>query len=235
MESVFFFFVKFFDEQEYADRFVRGEVFARTLSEFKKSEDNDESGRMDRHEGTIAWLQPGKCQLTVGGMDMSADLTGAASLQPYMFNHLNVFCVHAAHSRDLNLGNLSDIEALRQMLTIPDECLALGEYAVVVRASEFVNRMKTSAHRKGYRIASGLVKYYDPASFHGWLFDGSLQSVFRKQGRYRHQQEYRFAIDRRLSSKDPLVMDIGDIRDTTFQCKSYDLNGMTREMKFATD
>ena len=51
MKTVFF-LVKFFDNPNHADDFVHGRVFANRLSRFKKAEDSDAFGRMDRHEGT---------------------------------------------------------------------------------------------------------------------------------------------------------------------------------------
>ena len=222
MKTVFF-LVKFFDNQNHADDFVHGRIFANRLSRFKKVEDSDESGRMDRHEGTICWVQPGECRLVINGMDMSDDLAGPVQIQKNWLNHLNVFCVHAAHIGDLNLASLSNIESLRQELTIPDECSALGKYAVVVNVPEFINRMRSSAKAKDYRIAWGLVKYYDPATFHGNFRD--VESVFWKQDQYRFQREFRFAIDSGSSGECPVVMDIGDIRDITLQLESTELNG----------
>ena len=224
MKTVFF-LVKCFDKKNYADAFVHGRIHAKRLSWFKKAEDSHESGRMDRHEGTIGWMQPGECRLTLNGMDMSDDLAGPVQIQKNRLNHLNVFCVHAAHSGDLNLASLSNdnIEFLRQELMIPDECSALGKYAVVVKnVTEFINRMRSSAQAKDYRIACGLVKYYDPATFHGNFRD--VESVFWKQDQYRFQREFRFVIDSGSLGECSLDMDIGDISDIAFQLKSTELN-----------
>ncbi len=133
MKTVFL-FVKFFDNPSYADDFVHGRIFTNRLSRFKKPEDSNEFGRMDKHEGTTAWLQPGEGRLILNGMDMSDDLAGPVQIQMNWLNHLNIFCLNAAHSGDLDLASISNdnIEPLRQELTIPDECSALGKYAVVV-------------------------------------------------------------------------------------------------------
>ena len=223
------FLVKFFGKETYADDFVRGQIFANRLSKFKQaedSEDSDKSGRMDRHESTTAWLQPGKCSVKINGMDISDDLAGPLQVQMDWLNHLNVFCVHAAHSGDLNLASLSNdnVEALRQELTIPPKCLDLGKYAVVVmNVPEFVKRMRDSARAKGYGIRYGLVQYYDPETFHG-NFDDE-EAAFRKQNRYSFQREFRFAMNSGSLGEEPLVMDIGDISDITLQLKSSELNG----------
>ena len=221
-----FFLVKFFGKATYADDFVHGTIFANRLSWFKQAEEGSESGRMDQHEGTTILLQPGNCRIEINGMDMSDDLAGPVQGQMNWLNHLNLFCLHAAHSGDLDLANLSNdnIETLRQQLTIPDKCLSLGKYAVVVKkVPEFIRRMRDSALAKGYGIKYGLVKYYDPETFHGH-FDGE-EAAFRKQNRYRFQREFRFAMNSGSLGEEPLVMDIGDISDITLQLESSELNG----------
>lgn len=219
--------VKFFNSATHADDFVNGRVFVNRLSKFKGGEGDDESGRMDRHEGTVAWLQPGGSHVRVNGMDISEDLAGPLQVQKNWLNHLHVFCMHACHSGDLDLSKLSnenvEAEALRQQLTIDDRCLALGRYAVVVKdVAEFVNRMRSYASARNYPIACKLVEYYDPVSFSGHFRD--IESVFWKQKRYSFQREFRFVINSGSPGELPLCMDIGDLRHITLQLESTDLN-----------
>ena len=226
MKNIFF-LVKFFDNPDHADDFVRGRIFANSLSRFKQIEGGDRSGRIDRNEGTSAWLQPHKgARLTINNMDISDDLAGPLQIQMSWLNHLNIFCIHAAHSGDLDLANLSNdnIETLRQELTIPDACFSLGKHAVIVRdVGEFMDRMRSSARENGYRIARGLVKYYDPATFHGY-FPG-IESAFHKQDQYSFQREYRFMFDAGAPKESSLVMDIGNIAHMTLRLESRELNG----------
>ena len=223
--SVIFFFVKFFDNDAHAKEFVKGRVYANTLATFKALEGTDDSGRADRHEGTIAWLQPGQGCLEINGMDISDDLAGPIQLQRSWLDNLNVFCLHAAHTGSLDMAKVSNenIEVLRKQLTIPDECRALGKHTVVVTdVPEFVRRMEAAAQGNGYRMTRGLVKYYDPGSFHGNFRD--VESIFHKQDRHSYQREFRFVIDRGLMSAAPLTLEIGDISDITRRFDSAELN-----------
>ena len=220
-----YFLVKFFKEKKHADDFVRGRIYVNRLSRFKKVEDDDGSGRVDRYEGTIAWMQPGETGLVINGMDLSEDLAGPLLVQKDWLNHLNVYCIHAGHSGDLDLSSLSNdnIAALQQELTIHDRCLSLGKYAVVVtNVPEFIQRMGSSAGAEDYEIGWGLVKYYDPATFHGNFRD--IESVFWKQEQYSFQREFRFVVNCRTLGKSPLEMDIGDITQITLQFESIELN-----------
>ena len=224
--KIVLFLVKFFSNPRYADDFVHGRIFSNRLSKFKQDENNDVCGRMDRHEGTIAWLQPGMGRMTLNGMDMSEDLAGPIQIQKEWLDHLHVFCVHACHNGNLDLSSISNdnIEVLRKELTIDDRCLSLGEYAVVVKnVPELINRMRSSARANDYRIAYKLVKYYDPTTFHGNFRD--IESVFWKQKQFSFQREFRFVIDSGKLGECPLRMEIGDISDIALKFKSIELNG----------
>ena len=220
------FLVKFYESRVHADEFVGGRVFANRLSKYKQGPKEDVSGRTDPDEGTFLWGQPGRGQVVINGMDISDDLAAPIRMQKSWVNHLHVFCMHAAHSGDVNLNSVSnaDISALRRQLTIPDECLALGNYAVVVRnVPEFVQRMRLAAREKSYGIAWGRVEYYDPGTFHGQFED--VESVFRKQNRYRLQREFRFAINSHSTGDRPLAMNIGGLSDIATQFRASELKG----------
>ena len=239
--NTIFFFVKFFKKPEHAEDFLNGRVFTNRLSRFKYAEDGDASGRIDPHEGTISWMQPGQCTITLNATEMSVDgavpvqvedidisddLAGPASIQMNWFNHLNIFCVHAVHTGDLILENTTEasIEALRKKLMIPVECLALGEYAVVVmNVREFLKRLYCFAQKQGYRYERRLVKYYDPETFHG-NFNG-VEALFWKQNQYSFQREFRFVFDSGTLDDSPKFMEIGDIRNIAKKFRSVDLNG----------
>ena len=79
--SVVFFLIKFFDNEDHGRDFVSGRIYANTLAKFKRLEGVDDSGRGDRNEGTIAWLQPGQGRLEINGMDITDDLAGPVQLQ----------------------------------------------------------------------------------------------------------------------------------------------------------
>ena len=222
------FLVKFYDSRVHADEFAKGLVFANRLSKFKQAQGlkEDCSGRVDPHEGTFLWGQPGRGRLVVNGMDISNDLVGPIRMQKSWVDNLHVFCMHAVHSGDVNLKCLSNsnMSVLRRELTIPLECLALGNHAVVVRnVPEFVQRMRSAARRKDFGIAWRPVSYYDPATFHGQFED--VESVFWKHNRYGFQREFRFAINSNSIGESPLVMDIGNLNDITMQFHASELKG----------
>ena len=224
--STTFLLVKFFKNEEYATEFVNGNVFCNTLGTFKKIEAADDCGRADRDEGTTAWLQPGQVDLVLNDVDISGDLAGPSQVQMHWLDDVHLFCMHACHSGNLDLSTLTNanIEDLRSELIIPTSCLTLGKHAVVVcDVPSFVEKIRVAAEAEKYKMVRGLVRYYDPESFHGEF--NQAESMFRKQERYRHQREFRFAINTGSSGDSPLRLHIGDISDITVRLYANELNG----------
>lgn len=219
------FLVKFVDKVEHVEDLLDGKLFAHRLAWFKRREDTDEAGRSDSDEGTSIWHQPGQIRLVINDQDLTPDLAGPVQMQPTWLNHLNLFCMHAAHADQAAFDQAAsaDIEHLRQQLLIPARCVELGAHAVVVSdIPEFMRRFGNAIASNGYRAWRHLVRYYDPASFHG-QFEG-VNAAFRKRAEYGYQREYRFAIWTGTTGDDPIKLDIGDIRDITLRFDSADLN-----------
>ena len=224
--NTIFFLVKFFREAEYAAEFVDGKLFCNTLSAFKKMEGTDDSGRADRSEGTTLWLQPGEVNLVLNDMDLSNDLAGPLQIQMESLDYFHLFCMHACHTGALDVGDLlnGDIEVLRQELMVPLDCLKLGEYVVVVKdVPGFISRVAAAVKENGYEGGRGLVKYYDPETFHG-SFRG-IDPAFRKQVMQSYQREFRIVIATGSVGDSPLTLDVGDLSDITIPLLASELNG----------
>ena len=220
------FLVKFLSSDGHVESLLGGRLYAQRLSWFKQREDGTVPGRLDPHEGTSSWMQPGSVRLTINGWDLTSDLACPVQAQPSWLDHLNVFCVHAVHIDDTDLERAvsGEMEELRRRLLIPESCFELGKNAVIIRdVPEFMSRFGAAIASHRYRAWSHLVRYYDPSSFHGH-FDG-IDPVFRKRSEYSSQREYRFTIDTGTTGDEPLYLDIGDIRDITLRLKSDELNG----------
>ena len=49
--------------------------------------------------------------------------------------------------------------------------------------------------------------------------------MFRKQIKYSHQREFRFAIQSRSLGDSPLILDVGDLSDVTMRFDAEELRG----------
>ena len=216
-----FYFAKVFTEAEYADRFIRGEMYCRQLSWFKKLEDQD--GRGDTDEGAIVPQLEGLVMTLeavdpdtgeVVGRHTIQDFAAPPVLTPEWFDHINVFCMFAAHSSEFEHESFEVyLDHVKEHLKMPEKYVRLGEHAVVITdATEFLRRVEKAAHRSGYGILWGLVKYYD-SQVGTPPMRSDIETIFSKRNKYAYQREFRFAIDTGKTEGRTITLDIGDIGD----------------------
>ena len=218
-----FFLAKFCESEEYANDFMNGRLYANRLSFFKEIEDAGDANRGDKYEGTMVWGQPGLAQIEINGQNISNDLAGPVSLSSNRLDQFNVVCLYAGNTRDYGQAPLPKRSQIRNQLLISRECEQFGQYAVLIKDGvEFLNRVKKSAKLKNFRVAHGLVEYYNPDTFHG-NFPG-ISGAFMKHDRFRYQREYRIVIETGSSGINPIVLDIGDIRDISMRTNIREIN-----------
>ena len=227
-----FFLVKVFQEREHADAFLRGEMYANTLSYFKKIEGDD--GRGDEDEGAIMPPIDG-LTITLQGTDLdtgevntvaitAADLAAPPIIRPEWFDHINVFCMYAAHTSGFEGTSIDNLQDFKKQLEIPEDCAKLGEHAVVItNTTEFFRRVKLAADRAGYGIYDKLVTYYDPAIGTPPV-NWNIETVFNKRKEFEYQREFRFAIDTRTTGRCPITLDIGEIDDIAVRTDTSEIN-----------
>ena len=131
MSRTIFFFVKVFDKKEYAEDFIKGKLFSNRLSFFRKYEEDESANRGDKHEGVVGWHQSDQIRLKINGRVIT-DLAGPVMTQMNWHDHLNVFCIYAAHSGEFEEISEETIDDFKKQISIPEECKNLGEYAVIV-------------------------------------------------------------------------------------------------------
>jgi hypothetical protein len=237
MKDTILFLVKFFkpDKHEHAEQFIKGKLFMKRLSYFREIE--RASDRADRHEATAMWWQPNNLsiqfkdhpELNIGPQDLGAPVSVTFDYH----SDLHIFCMSAMHAGDFDFQDGTfdcptdeDARKLKQQLEFSDECLKLGDIAVVLNAGEFMLRVKRAIEKRGYKFTATLVEYYDPAVFHGgFRFD---QIPFRKRAEFSFQKEYRIVVDSNTKGQDDLEIEIGDISDISAKMTAANLNNEFR-------
>ncbi len=94
-----YFLCKFFENEKHASDFMNGRLYANKLSYFQSLEEQDHAKRGDKHEGIIAWGQPGIVRIEIDGHDISNDLAGPASLSSNRLSEFNEVCMHEEHTQ----------------------------------------------------------------------------------------------------------------------------------------
>ena len=201
--------MKTYVEKKHALAFIQGTMFANPLSHFKQLEERDI--RRDTEEGimTMPLTEGFKLEITSNAIDKPMvlnrdELAESPTLRPNWFDPINLFCMHLINfQREGSTG----------ILKIPSRATCFGRYAVVILdVGEFIRRVRKAVSRAGYRLSYKAVEYYDPPTgIH--TNPTTLEPIFTKCNDYQEEQEFRFAIDRRLAVPIPLELDIGPIND----------------------
>lgn len=219
---VIYMLVKVFSEQDHADRFLRGELYARRLSWFKNLEGDEERGDEQEaaavlpRDGTTVSMETvvdGKLQEVKIGKDA---ITSPIVMNLNYFDHLNLFCMCAFQSDDFEPVSYDSAEGQVQQLKLPEGFFKFGKYAVVIKdVDEFFCRVAKASRQSNFQVFRRLVAYYDPEIGNPLLPD-DFRIVFAKRKEFVHQREYRIAIDTGTTGHEPVTFNIGRIEDIAF-------------------
>jgi hypothetical protein len=229
--QVIWYFIKFFEEERYADEFIAGKLYLNRLSYFRKLESRDD-GRPDTHEAVAMWWQPQGMRVTFANFPeleiTDKDLAGPISIAFDFHDNLHIYCLYSVQTpSDLLKDGKIDCTAdqameLQKQLVIDDRCLRFGKFAVIISAVPFLDRLKLALGRYRYRAKS--VEYYDDEMFHGEIKREDIP--FNKQKRFKYQREFRISINTGTKGNSPLRVDIGSIKHITAKIDSSRLNAL---------
>jgi hypothetical protein len=228
------YFVKFFEQESYADAFMAGSLYLNTLAYFKRLESSTD-GRMDSTEALAMWLQPDDLviDIQVPGIGSAhitkTDLAAPVSVAYSHHDFLHILCLYAVYADGFECGEGGKIycapdqaDEVRRQLTIDEQCLNFGKFAVITSAGLFINQIRAALNKQGYRGYGKLVEYYDDATFHGTI--SAKDAPFRKQKRFGYQREFRICVEPRMQSAGPLSISIGSLAHFSAKVASSDLS-----------
>jgi hypothetical protein len=228
--------VKFFNKEEYADAFIKGNLHLNRLRYFRKTESSSDDGRPDEYEAISHWWQPKdfKINLTVPGVGeveiKSEDLAGPVSMSFDYHENLHVFCLYAIRTFGFEIidGKIDyaegDTEALQKQLEVDFRNFKLGDFAVITPAPQFLDRLREVLQKRGQYFKGRLVEYYDDETFHGATEPDEIP--FWKQKNFSYQNEFRICVNTKTTGDDPLKIDMGDISDICQKIQSDKINDL---------
>ncbi|WP_137936106.1 hypothetical protein [Chitinivorax sp. B] len=219
--------IKTFDNEVHLEHFLNGSMYMNPLSYFVKLED-DNTGRLDRHEGLSHWLQPSDIKITLNFNGVahrieSMDLASPVSIQSPIHLAKNIFCMHAVYTGKDKPSEFSSVEGLQDCFKLPEENGSLGKKSVIIyNAKKFKERIMSAAKDNGFECKGNLVEYYDSGKL-SHIFKNE-EILFRKHLKFSHQQEYRVVLDRGDSNDSPYTLEIGSLHDIAFVASIADFN-----------
>lgn len=228
--------IKFFAKKEHAEQFMAGRLHMNRLSYFLPLEVSSGDGRGDPHEGVAFWWQPDDLvmKLNLPGIGETTitknDLAGPVAVAFDHHKHLHVFCMYAmgTHGFECVDGKIDytpdRADELRAQLTIDERCFRFGDFAVIVPATRFIERVTTVARAAKLKNRLKLVRYFDDLTFHGQVDVGAIP--FSKRKEFSYQNEFRICIDNGTMGDDPFTLELGDLREFSALVKSDELNAL---------
>jgi hypothetical protein len=196
MANRIYLMIKIFDNEEHADAFIsKGEMYCRTLGKFKEIEGDEHRG--DKYEGVTDWHQADQIKLTISyrnenGVEKTIpieDLAGPVIMQNTAYDRLNLFCMYAIKIEEFEEDYATEAErkvvierinkSIAEQTKVNEKSFEMGGFAVMVyKVEDFIEKIMRYVFDNGHELSKGLIKYYDPETFHG-SFEG-IKSVFRK-------------------------------------------------------
>lgn len=209
-------FVKIFTEESHAEAFRRGELYMKTIRMFKEHKDESGELRGDPMEGVVAWYQPDKIKLEIGGQEIpSNEIAAPIAIHSNELLENNAFCIYSLNSRGHDTVSAETIRDFKRTLEIHEACYGLGAYCVaVLNAQTFIDRCQAAVKSLNVAGKLGLVDYFDELTFSGEL--PKERYGFQKRSFFSHQREYRILIDLNREP-DTYTMPVGDLSDITTQ------------------
>lgn len=201
---------KFFEKSEYAEAFMKGQLYMNTAKYFAELE-GDVSGRADHEESTVAQFQPDRIELLINGHQIdSRDMAQPLRISRPGLLECNIFCMYEVGT-DLEVCTRDE---LREALTVSEDTLKMGSYVVMAtNARAFLDRVESAASSLGdVFMKGGRVRYYDPSTHHGFLPEDDW--MFVKSDRFEHQREYRIVLDTKgRNNGGAFILNIGELAD----------------------
>jgi hypothetical protein len=211
-------FVKFFDQEEHADQFRRGNLYLNRLSYFMSIEAGETDLRADPYEVVTTWHQPGRVwyKIVLDGVG-EFEIPKESIIRPsptwkIADKYKHVFCMYAVTAPvDIGVRGQDGESAglIHKQLQLGKKAFPQSSFACIVNADKFIERINTELPYQRFKYAYRPVTYYDNQTFHGEF--GPDCVPFMKQKRFEQQQEFRIVIDPITHDNNAISIHVGDL------------------------
>ena len=214
-----FLLTRTFQEKDYAEAFLGGQIRAETLAYYRCTEDQ---ARGDPKEGIYEFGKDWKITLRVRGYahSLSWDAGDRMKLQ---HDRANILCTTASYiDTEWAVPHDRYEEVLDRYMRIREEVKKFGDFAVIVHQwPKFLDRAYSAAEKAGLGFDYDLVDYSGrPPHLTTKHF------IFCKSNEYMHEREFRLAFFSPQKVECPLTLEIGDLSDIASLVRTQDINGM---------
>ncbi|NNG99676.1 hypothetical protein [Acinetobacter sp. ANC 5414] len=206
------FLAKVFKKKQYMEEFLDGKLYMNCLGYFKNVEDAKNT-QYDSKEGIKSYLQPHDVEMEIkfGDQVIKLDVRNLAApviIQNNGYNNLKIICFYSPYI------DYSDLKASKEDIKITDKMKNdFGDHVIIItNYEEFSKRLQAALDISEDIEFCGHKKVdYFPHNFHGSFEDHEIP--FKKHEDFSFQKEYRVIARTKQHDEQPLVINIGDLRD----------------------
>ena len=216
------FLLKLVESKEEAHDILSGKLVIPRLSDLKNEDPGEGAILLQPTELDHVLLRRKDTEVKID----PSDLAGAIRIQMDWMSHLNVYSMYAGHTGGFEYISSANKKEFEDHIKLPDQVLQKNKrYAVVTNnVTRFVERIENAVKSNSYFMLRGLVKYYGVASCPDSKQVDGLEWLLWKKEDFSYQREYRFIIGTGTIGKEPITLEIGDIRDCAFVMDSAEIN-----------
>lgn len=206
-------------KRRHMEQLADGVLYCRKLSYYTKIEGNRQVWQ-DSHEGLAGIYQSNRIKIRLqprSGSEIilstETGLTGQIVVAANLDFH--VFCLHAIHTAEWTREFGEDeLEDFKKFLSVPERMAEFGDHVwIITDPSKFRSQLTAACKAKNITIGHGLVQYLDPANSHGNVPRDLVGFV--KMTEFSPEREFRFTFQSADPLDDPLLLDLGSLRDAS--------------------
>lgn len=202
--------LKFFENEQFQNDFLNGNLYMNTLKYFKKEESLN-TARSDQFETIREHKQQIPDAIQIGKLLFTKDngeiISGTNTKISGKFDNCNILSLYSLWK-----------ETEDEKIVIDKKNKEFGNYCIVItNVKEFLNRIVNASKKENYIYRIDSVKYIN-RNLEYKIDDQEIP--FTKFDTFSYQREFRIAIDTKKNINKPYILRIGNLKDivvlTTF-------------------
>ena len=188
------YFIKTFQNENYRDAFLRGQIFMNLSGYYHKIEGSDPQ-RGDYYDGRIP-LNPAEIFINDVSLSEIVSVMPQASLGTIRDEYIPLFCCSMISDNiliEIESGIFRLHEKFKEVLQ------AFGQHSIVFHAGEFISNVQAACQNKELGLDYGPITYIDCVnpvlnSEHDKLYPSGINPLFTKDIKYSSQNEWRMCV-----------------------------------------
>lgn len=210
--------IRMHSRKEHAEDLLRGKLYFNTIAHHRKKGNDPLEGILRREVNVNFSASDGQNRVELN------DAPGCIKVEFVNLEYTPVFCMTAIGGKIEKDTYENHVNLAKQFEVSKKYETEFGDHAVVIyRPTEFIDRFLKSAKNHAIDHSHGWVNYVSSrGSVDKAVF--SLDILFYKREKFKYENEYRLVVYRYTKDEGHFELDVGDLSDIAFYCKTSEIN-----------